>query len=242
MAVQTPPTLTDLPATPDRNVQGTFNARVVALFDTLKNTSVAEWRAMMANVYANAVEAYSQVSLATAQAQAAALSAQAAQTAQAAAQAVSDATQWVSGASYSAGNVVWSPSNGLNYRRKAGSGVSTTDPRDDPAVWFPTQRTGLPLGYITDTGGTMYGAANGGLGMLNVITYSGQCIKQLPQNPNDGDLVEVKVANGRRDNQIAVNAANPIPIDGITDAIVLDQTVSVTRLIYLAPLNRWSTL
>lgn len=60
MSATPPVNLTDLPDTPDKAVKGTFNARVVALFDTLKNISIAEWRAMMANAYANAVEAYNQ--------------------------------------------------------------------------------------------------------------------------------------------------------------------------------------
>lgn len=58
MSATPPTTLSNLPDAPDRADRATFSARCTALFDTLKNTSIAEWRALMANVYANAVDAF----------------------------------------------------------------------------------------------------------------------------------------------------------------------------------------
>jgi hypothetical protein len=48
------------------------------------------------------------------------------------------AAKWVSGTTYAEGDVRWSPSNYLSYRRKtAGSG--TTDPANDPTNWAQIQ-------------------------------------------------------------------------------------------------------
>ena len=68
MTISSPPTLTDLPATPNKQDQGTFNARVVALFDQLKNTTIAEWRAAM--IWMNGAAADAATSAATASTQA----------------------------------------------------------------------------------------------------------------------------------------------------------------------------
>lgn len=89
-----------------------------------------------ANMVAQATTATNQAATATAQAlQSATSAAQAAQSL-AAAQAVSGATKWVSGTAYAAGAVVWSPSNGQNYRARVAIASSTTDPANDPTNWF----------------------------------------------------------------------------------------------------------
>jgi len=84
MTISSPPTLTDLPATPDRSAKGTFNARVVAMFDMLKNTGIGEWRTMMDWIRGAASDAATSASTAATQAGNAAGSAVAAQTAAAA--------------------------------------------------------------------------------------------------------------------------------------------------------------
>lgn len=81
MTISSPPTLTDLPATPDRSAKGTFNARVVAMFDMLKNTGIGEWRTMMDWIRGAANDAATSASTAATQAGNAAGSAVAAQTA-----------------------------------------------------------------------------------------------------------------------------------------------------------------
>src|SRR5450830_1840100 len=47
MALANPPNLDDLPATPDRADRATFAVRCTALFDQLKNTTLAQWRSAM---------------------------------------------------------------------------------------------------------------------------------------------------------------------------------------------------
>lgn len=84
MTISSPPTLTDLPATPDRSAKGTFNARVVAMFDMLKNTGIGEWRTMMDWIRGAATDAATSASTAATQAGNAAGSAVAAQAAAAA--------------------------------------------------------------------------------------------------------------------------------------------------------------
>ena len=57
-----------------------------------------------------------------------------AQAAQAAAEAASNASIWVSGTTYAVGNVRFSPTNFLSYRRRT-AGAGTTDPVSDPTNW-----------------------------------------------------------------------------------------------------------
>lgn len=61
-----PPTLTPAPTSPDRADRATFAARAVALDDWTKNTQVPELQASLANVYANAVDAYNNATTCTA--------------------------------------------------------------------------------------------------------------------------------------------------------------------------------
>lgn len=81
MTISSPPTLTDLPATPNKQDQGTFNARVVAMFDMLKGIGIPEWRTMMDWIRGAASDAATSASTAATQANNAAGSAVAAQTA-----------------------------------------------------------------------------------------------------------------------------------------------------------------
>ena len=252
MSATPPVDLTDLPDTPDKAAKGTFNARVVALFDMLKNTSISEWRAMMANAYANAVEACNQAVAAAASAVAAALSASsaagsasAAANTLAAAQAALGASKWAAGTNYTAGACAWSPTNGQLYRARVAITPSTIDPLNDPTNWYSLGLQSLPIAQVTDTGGSMYGAANGGLNTINEITHAGQCIKQLPQSPVNGDVCVVVVGNGRSDNRIAVNATSPISIAvgtvTVNDYVVLDTPQPVTFR-YFGVSNLWRAM
>lgn len=49
---------------------------------------------------------------------------------------------WVSGTTYAEGDVRWSPSDFLDYRRKT-NGAGTVDPKDDPANWVLRSKTSL---------------------------------------------------------------------------------------------------
>lgn len=127
MPLSSPPTMSAVPATPDRADRTTFSARAVALFDFIKNTLVSEITAAMANVFGNATVAYNSASAASASQVAAA-------SAQAAAEAASNASAWVSGTTYAAGNVRYSLVNFQSYRRTT-SGAGTTDPSLDAVNW-----------------------------------------------------------------------------------------------------------
>lgn len=145
----TPPTIAALPTPPSRSDSANFAARGDAFMAAMP-TLRSETNSVAANVYANALEAEAdaaaadasaaaaaaQVALAAAQASAAANSA-------AAAAASIGAPQWVSGTTYTAGQVVWSPSTYLTYRRKT-TGAGTTDPALDPTNWAPQLPAGTP--------------------------------------------------------------------------------------------------
>lgn len=59
MAQTLPPSITALPAVPDRTDRTTFSARATAIFDALKNVFVGQIAAVASNVYDNAVDAHS---------------------------------------------------------------------------------------------------------------------------------------------------------------------------------------
>lgn len=56
--------------------------------------------------------------------------------------AATNITKWVSGTTYAEGAVVWSPINGLGYRRITASGSGTTDPSADTANYKQVNGTG----------------------------------------------------------------------------------------------------
>lgn len=242
MALGNPPSIDDLPATPDRADRATFSARCVALFDQLKNTTIAQWRSAMSWMQSAVADAASSAASATASANSAASSATNAANTLAAAQSVIGATRWAAGA-YGPGIVVWSPSNGQLYRSRAAIASSTVDPISDPSNWFSLALLSAPIGYVSDTAGSMYGTANGGLNMVNVITYAGACLKYLPQNPSNGDFCTITVANGRLDNAIYVNVSNPIPIAFgsviVTDSVTIDKINDSITFKYFSALNQW---
>ena len=90
---------------------------------------------LAANVAANADISHGNAAASAVSAASAAQSEAAAAMSVVAAAAAAGAVQWVSGTTYAAGVVVWSPTNGLNYRRKT-AGAGTTDPSADPANWW----------------------------------------------------------------------------------------------------------
>lgn len=61
----TPPTITALPAAPDRADRATFSTRATAIFDALKNLFVGEANALASNVFGNATEAATSATTAT---------------------------------------------------------------------------------------------------------------------------------------------------------------------------------
>jgi hypothetical protein len=145
----TPPTIAALPTPPSRSDSANFAARGDAFMAALP-TFRSETNTVASNVYANAVEAEADASAADASAAAAAAQvalaaaqASAAANSAAAAAASIGAPQWVSGTTYTAGQVVWSPSTYLTYRRKT-TGAGTTDPALNPTNWAPQLPAGTP--------------------------------------------------------------------------------------------------
>ena len=118
-----PPSMTPGPTDlPQRGIKATFSARLDA-FVTWVCAAIAQFVAMGANVYNNAVDAYNSAVTATVQANAAVTAV--------------NAVAWVSGTTYTVGTVCYSPIDFGTYRRTT-AGAGTTDPSADPANWRTT--------------------------------------------------------------------------------------------------------
>ena len=226
MPLMNPPNLDDLPATPDRADRNTFASRCTALFDQLKNSSIGQWRAAMAWMNAALAEAATSATQAAGSALQSAASAQASAQALAAAQAVSGATRWAPGA-YPAGVVVWSPTNGQNYRARTALAASATDPAADPANWFALLlQQSLPVVALTQAG-PMQASAN-----VHYLLIVGGIQLLMPATPQPGDLVGLTNASG-----VQTNTADPngksfmgdpsvLKIDSLTASAILKFTTS----------------
>lgn len=198
-ALVSPPTLDDLPATPDRADRATFAVRCTALFDQLKNTTLAQWRSAMVWMNAAAADAAASAANALGSALQSAASAQSAAQSLAAAQAVSGATRWVPGA-FAPGAVVWSPINGQNYRARAALANSVIDPANDSANWFALLLLqALPIVSITAAG-----TVQASVGMHYVIVAAGVNLV-FPPNPSPGDLIAVTNASAVLSNTLDPN-------------------------------------
>lgn len=112
--------ITALPTPPSRQDPTNFNDRADAFLGALP-AFATEANALQANVNtseANAVNSAAAVLAAT------------------------NIVKWVSGTTYANGAVVWSPINGLSYRRITASGSGTTDPSLDSTNYAPVNGTG----------------------------------------------------------------------------------------------------
>lgn len=128
----TPPTINAAPTAPQRGDKTTFSTRVDA-FVTWLGTAVGQFGAVATNVKNNADEAFGSATAASISAGNAATSAQTAQDAATAASVTANATLWVSGQTVAQYANKISPIDHQTYRRKTATGVSTTDPSQDPA-------------------------------------------------------------------------------------------------------------
>ena len=226
MTISSPPTLSDLPVAPDKSAQGTFNARVVAMFDALKNTAIGEWRSMLSWIASAAADAATSASNAASSAVNSAASASSAASSLAAAQAVSGASRWVAG-SYGPGVVVWSPANGQNYRSRFSIASSTTDPANDPGKWFPLLLLqALPVITVSSSGAVVCSA-----NVHYVVTGTGVNLK-MPASPNPGDLFGITNASGVTTNTLDPNGktlqgdASVMALDDLTGSCTLKFTTS----------------
>lgn len=129
MAQTTPPTITPPPPAPQRGNRNTFSSLLDAFLLWLVN-SVAQFAAVAANVYNNAVDASGSATSAN-------TSATTANSAANAALSAAGAVRWVSGTTYQLDQCVISPADSGTYRRRTAAAVSTVDPAQDPTNWTP---------------------------------------------------------------------------------------------------------
>jgi hypothetical protein len=146
MPVVTPPSVSALPTPPSTASPSTFDSRADAFLGALP-TFQTENNALAANVFANATDAAASASSAasTGASQVAAATAQAViatnqATIAVGAVATSGAVAWNAATNYSIGNVVYSPINLANYRRRT-NGVTANDPSLDTTNWGPAVDT-----------------------------------------------------------------------------------------------------
>ncbi len=226
----TPPTITALPTPPSRSDSANFAARGDAFMASLP-TFRSETNSVAGNVYANAVEADADAAAANASAVIAAAQASAAANSAAAAAASVGAPQWVSGTTYTAGQVVWSPSTYLTYRRKT-TGAGTTDPALDLANWASQLPPGSPTLSIV-TGTSQAATANNHYVLTNVAATT----VTLPAMPTAGDLVWVTVGNGLTTNVVARNGSN---IQSLAEDLTLNATYAAVQMRYINSTIGWT--
>ncbi len=180
-----PPTITPAPEGPQRGDRATFAGRVDA-FITWMIAAVAQFGTLAANVYANAVEAYTQATAAASSAAAAKVAADSALT-------TAGITGWVSGTTYAKYAKVFSPITFKAYVRKV-AGAGATDPSADTTNWgdaggaallvFKDIGTANTLDY--SLGNRQSWAPNTGAQMLTITNW--------PATPQWGELL-VRITN-----------------------------------------------
>jgi hypothetical protein len=198
------------PAPQPTDDTATFNAKAFALIAALAGF-VTQANALGAGATADAAAALAAriaAELAEVNAEAAQTAAQtaAAQSAQSA-----GAAPWVAATNYATGTLAASLVTGLVYRRKAPGGVTATDPASDPTNWWLAVIS-APL-YRPETGATATGEVNVDHG----LRYAGAQNLNMPA-PGSlavGDILWVRVENGRTDNYLTLNGAK---VNGETQA------------------------
>lgn len=229
MATPAPTTPSSPPTLPTSNdAESTFDVLWDAFNAWLTTTLWPYLGAVSGSTAANATEAETAATTATAQALAAIDAKNNAEQAVVAATAVAGSTQWAAG-NYATGAVVWSPTNGQNYRRKSPGGSSPTDPASDPTNWYSlVSLQGLSVVAI---------AANtaGVVGRHYVITAN--CTLTLPAAPGVNELIAITVVGD------TVNAAvigrNGQKINGLSEDMTIDRTWATARFIYTGATYGW---
>ena len=93
------------------------------------------------------------------------------------------------------------------------------------------------VGTVSDTGGNMYGVANGGINMINIWSNAAAITKNMPQTPVNGDECIIIVTNGRTDNVLTVTGGQPV--HGVTDSIILNMPGTPMTFRYFSAINEW---
>ena len=144
----------------------------------------------------------------------------------AASAAAAGATKWVSG-TYAQGVVVWSPANGLLYRRKT-AGSSSIDPSADNAGWW---LIGAPLAApILEVSANT--TAQSGVHYLITAALT----LTLPASPAVRDVVQITDLSGSY--QAIVNPNGQL-IRGQSGNLTLNAPVARFSLIYSGALKGW---
>lgn len=176
--------------------------------------------------YTNAVAAQERADSAAAQSSAAAQASASAAMAAQAASAAAGATKWDAG-SYGEGAVVWSPANGLLYRKKA-AGPSSTDPSADAALWWLLGAAlAAPLQLISTN-------TNAVPGTHYVLTAA--LTLTLPANPALRDVVQITDLSGSR--AAVINPSGQL-VRGASGSVVLNMGVARAALIFSGNDKGW---
>lgn len=199
----TPPTpVTPLPTpVPSRADRTNFAARADAFLAALP-TFQTELDAVADNAYDNATEAEADAVAAEASRVAAAASASAAAGSALSSAQSAGATLWAAG-SYASGAVVYSPTSGLVYRRKAPGGASPTDPANDPTNW-QLAIIAAPR-YVPEASATVTAVVNTEHGLQNAGATN--VVLPDPAGLALGDTIWVSVENGRSDNYLTLTGS-----------------------------------
>ena len=144
----------------------------------------------------------------------------------AASAAAAGATKWASG-TYAQGAVVWSPANGLLYRRKT-SGSSSTDPSADSAGWW---LIGAPLAApILEVSANTTAQSGVHYVLTAAVTLT------LPASPAVRDVVQITDLSGSY--QAIVNPNGQL-IRGQSGNLTLNAPVARFSLIYSGASKGW---
>ena len=143
-----------------------------------------------------------------------------------AAAAASGATKWQAG-NYAEGAVVWSPANGLMYRRRS-AGNSGADPSADNAGWW---LIGSPLAapIVSISGNT-----SAQIGMHYIFTAALTLV--LPAAPAVRDVVQFSDVTGGIGSVIEPSGAL---IRGVAGALLIDVPNAAASLTYSGAAKGW---
>lgn len=212
MAVS-PPSITALPLAPDPNDRSTFNARAYQWSAAL-GTFTTEVQSVAENVFSNAAGAEAAATSAAANASIAV--------------AAANGEMWTATTSYATGDVVWSPSNGRVYRRRAPGGVTATDPASDPANWWDfVSLQGRPLSLISTN-------ATAEAGRYYVITAP--LTLTLPASPAVGAAVQFTDLSLSNASVINPGAEK---IRGVAGPMTVNSKYVSLVLVYSGATNGW---
>lgn len=218
--------ITPLPDPPSRSDPATFSSKADAFLGALPDFGT-EANALAADVNADEIAAAASASAAAASAlQAGQERALAEQAANAASEAA-NAAKWVSGTTYAEGDVVWSPTNFLLYRRKV-AGAGTTDPAADQTNWA---LIGAPLSAPQQIISANTAAQTG----VHYI-FTAALTLTLPATPANRDTVQISNLSGSIACVVARNGAN---IMGLAEDLTIDAKFVPITLYYTDATRGW---